>query len=139
METSLQKKKFPEKKIPEISMGLQKVKSELPAQMPYMNTLDRVAEDFGGRDEFVDACRLSNAPVVQTFVRLSEECEGLPLSDICAKSNLMPDKLLELIVPALYRWNGSVGKMLNAINVPKTMKAGIETAQMVGPEGFQDR
>jgi hypothetical protein len=104
-----------------------------------MNTIDRVAEDFGGRDEFVDACRLSTAPIVQTFVRLAEECDKEGLADICSKTNLAPDKLLELMVPALYRWNGAVGKMLNAINVPKTMKAGIETANLVGAEGFQDR
>lgn len=104
------------------------------------NTIDSVASAFGGADEFVDACRTSTVPSVMNFIRIYETYKGQKnVSDCLVQADLEPAKLLEYIAPAMYLWNGPVTKLLHALNMPRTMKASIESAAVLGPKGATDR
>lgn len=108
--------------------------------MPYVNTIDAVAKEFGGQKAFIEACKLSTVPAVQNMVRIYETYNGKKaVSACCEQADLQPVKLIEYVAPAMYQWNGPVAKMLHAINQPKVMKASIASALVIGPEGLGDR
>src|SRR4030095_6339797 len=116
-------------------------KAELKSlSMPYTNTIDEVAREFGGAKAFIKACKLSTVPAVQNMVRIYETYNGKKaVSACCEQADLQPVKLIEYVAPAMYQWNGPVAKMLHALNQPKVMKASITSALVIGPEGLGDR
>ena len=105
-----------------------------------VNTIESVVEAFGGGDSFIDACKTSTVPAVMNFIRIYEHYKGeKSVSDCLVQADLGPAKLLEYIAPAMFMWNGPVAKLLHALNMPRTMKASIESAAVLGPKGAVDR
>lgn len=101
---------------------------------------DRIAEDAGGRHEFINICRLSDAPEAIEFVRKCMiEGDDVSLQTILESQGLRMDKLMEVVVPALVRAGGNIGRLINALGVPQVMKDSIRNASLPGMEGFADR
>ncbi len=116
--------------------------SLLPAKIAGGSPLtpDYLADSIGGRNEFVNMCRLSEAPEVIEFVRRTmAEGSDVSLEVILDSMNLKLDKILESVVPALVRFGGNVGRLINAVNIAKTMMHSVENAALPGMEGFSDR
>ncbi len=102
-------------------------------------TVDRVAEDVGGRDELVNMCRLSDAPEAIEFVRKCETDGNVSLDNILASMNTKFSEILKSVVPALCEYGGQVSKLINALKSPEMMKASIKVAVEDGAFGFPDR
>jgi hypothetical protein len=103
-------------------------------------TLDRLADEVGGRSEFVNMCRLSDDPEVMEFVRKCEvEGDSVTIGGILEHMNLRAGKILASVVPALYEYGGQVAKLINAIHSPKVMQDSIKSSTLMGMDGFSDR
>jgi len=102
-------------------------------------TVDRVAEDVGGRQELVNMCRLSDAPEAIEFVRKCEIDKDASLENILASMNVRFSAILASVVPALCEYGGQVSRLINALKSPEMMKASIKVAINDGAFGFADR
>lgn len=131
-----------------IDASKQKDKSVLPVKVnggplatkSALLTLDRLAEEVGGRSEFVNMCRLSDDPEVMEFVRKCEiEDANLPLANILSHMNLRAGKILASVVPALFEYGGQVSRLINALHSPKVMQDSIRSSALLGLDGFGDR
>jgi len=123
-------------------MSLESVKKDLPPELPFLNTLDLVAKTFGGPSKFIAACKVCGDVKVVDLVTRWEQAprnKKPSLTDLCKVSDIDPAKLLGLVVPALFQWNASVARMLMAAAQPFITQASIESAQILGPDGFKDR
>ena len=54
-------------------------------------------------------------------------------------AELAPDKLLEYVAPAMFRFGSNTGRLLIAIHQANVVMAGINSALVEGPAGIQDR
>jgi hypothetical protein len=102
-------------------------------------TIDRVAEDVGGREELVNMCRLSEAPEAMEFVRKCEVDGDVALEHILQSMNIRFSEILKSVVPALCEYGGQVSKLMNALKTPEMMKSSIKVAIEDGAFGFADR
>jgi hypothetical protein len=101
--------------------------------------LDVVVADFGGPQEFVKACRLSDNEKIAELVRRFEQSAGgeFSFSEQCKALEITPQDVLSNVVVALYNYHSSLAKMVNAVSVVDVMKASVASAK--SPLGVQDR
>jgi hypothetical protein len=109
-----------------------------------LTPLDQIAEDIGGKDRFMENCRLiPQADVNTMLVRWDHmstiERNGTNLTQFCLDAGVVPVKLVGLMASTLYAYNMNVSKILMAHHQPEIVKAGIFSSTIAGKEGVKDR
>lgn len=61
------------------------------------------------------------------------------LHQLFAMEGVNPVKLVGWIASALYVYNVNIAKMINAVKQPEVMEASVDSALLIGKEGFNDR
>lgn len=106
--------------------------------------LDSVAESIGGKQVFMDNCRLvpdeGTLRMVATWDHLSpQEQSAVSLQQLAQEEGINPVKLVGWMASAMYAYNTSIAKMINAVKQPEVMANSVASAAIIGPEGFKDR
>ena len=124
--------------------GAKTVEESAPEILPFDATLAYVFRAAGGRQTAINAARLAmeSEPRLIKFLYAYDTANfddqrNFRLEDLCTLAEISPDEFLAAIIPALWRRNVDIGKLIAAINHPKIVEATIKTAQT--PHGVQDR
>jgi len=115
-----------------------------PEILPFQSTLAYVFHSVGGKETAIEAARL----IEDTDERLKKVVyawdqstirtrDTVRLEDLCAAADIAPDEFLGIVIPAIYRRNQDISKLIAAMAQPKVMEATISAAQL--PHGTQDR
>jgi hypothetical protein len=109
-----------------------------------LTPLDQIAEDIGGKDRFMENCRLiPQADVNVMLIRWDHmtalERQETNLTKFCLDSGVVPVKLVGLMASTLYAYNMNVSKILMAHHQPEVVMAGIAMASFPSKDGTKDR
>lgn len=112
--------------------------------LPFQATLAYVFKGAGGKTTCVEAARLvvEQDERIKRFVHaydtISEtDKEKIILEDLCQAADISPDELLGLIIPALWKRNVDISKLIAAVHHPEIVEATIQAAK--SPFGMPDR
>lgn len=106
-----------------------------------MASLDFVAESLGGRDAFLQHCRLSDSDGIRNFLNIYDtlpaaERSMTTLQDLCTKAALTPTDIIRDLMSSTILFYNNIALMKSAMRRPEVMDASIDRA--LGPSGFQD-
>jgi hypothetical protein len=106
--------------------------------------IDQVVQEMGGTEIFISACRGSESPAVEEFVRqwkgLSKaQQEETDLGEFCQRSGIDPGLVIDEAVSYFSWFHAVVAQIRNALALPRLMQASIEAGLTLGPAGFKDR
>lgn len=106
---------------------------------PYVGPLDFFAQEVaGGKEQFIEGCRFSDNPRVQSIVRLwNSSSPDTSLEDLCTQADIKPDELVGEATKALFKWKRMWAKWKNAQKLPDVMEASANAA--LCPNGVEDR
>lgn len=115
-----------------------------PEVLPFEATLAYVFRNSGGKETAINAARLliETDPrfkrLVYAYDSASEiDKKSIRLEDLCAAAEVTPDEFLGLTVPALWKRNTDMGRMLAAVSHPQIVETSIQMAKT--PFGIKDR
>lgn len=104
--------------------------------LPFESTLAFVFKGVGGKQTAVEAARMAqdDDERLKKFVYAWDQAtqrdqEKIKLEDLCAAADLRPDDFLGLIMPALYRRNMDISKIISSMAQPKIVEAAVAAAQ----------
>ncbi len=104
--------------------------------LPFESTLAYVFKGSGGKQTAIEAARMIQdederlKKVVFAWDEATErDKEKIKLEDLCSAADITPDEFLGLIIPALWRRNLDIGKLIAAMAHPQVVEASIKAAQ----------
>lgn len=104
--------------------------------LPFESTLAYVFKGAGGRETAVNAARMlqeENEPcrkiVYAWDTATQRDRDTIKLEDLCAAAGISPDEFLGLIIPALWRRNLDIGKLIAAMAHPQIVEASVQAAK----------
>jgi len=104
--------------------------------LPFESTLAYVFKGSGGRETAINAARMIQDEdtrchkVVYAWDSATQrDRDTIKLEDLCAAAGLTPDEFLGLIIPALWRRNLDIGKLIAAMAHPQVVEASIQAAK----------
>ncbi len=104
-------------------------------------SLQLLETSVGGRNSLIDALTVSKHPSAKRFLYATARANNgaLPLYDSLKRSKLNPDELIRIFTEgSLVRSTVETIKTLSD-GMPAVMKVAVDSAQLMGAEGFQDR
>lgn len=104
-------------------------------------SLQLLETSVGGRNALIDALTVSKHPSAKRFLQATARTTNgaLPLYDSLKRSKLNPDELIRIFTEgSLVRATVETIKTLSD-GMPAVMKVAVDSAQLMGAEGFQDR
>lgn len=112
--------------------------------LPFEATLAYAFKGAGGKETCIGAARLiqDQDERVKRFVYAYDSASDtdkkvIILEDLCSAADIPPDELLGLIIPALWKRNVDISKLIAAVHHPEIVEATIQAAK--GPFGMPDR
>ena len=104
--------------------------------LPFESTLAFVFKGAGGKQTAIEAARMIQEDderlrkVVYAWDNATErDKEKIKLEDLCAAADISPDEYLGLIIPALWRRNLDIGKIIAAMAHPEIVAASVQAAK----------
>lgn len=117
-----------------------------PEVLPFESTLAYVFRGSGGKLTAINAARLlvQVDPRFQLFIHAWDTAsetdkQSILLEDLCAAASISPDEFLAGVVPALWRRNTDLGRVISAVSHPKVVEATVTNAVKGGSFGLGDR
>jgi len=125
-------------------LGRPSNEANIPKILPFEATLAYVFKGAGGKETCINAARLviDQDERIKRFVYAYDSATGVDkekiiLEDLCSAADITPDELLGLIIPALWKRNVDISKLIAAVHHPEIVEATIQAAK--GPFGMPDR
>ncbi len=130
---------------PKISpQATNEAQNPLPEALPFESTLAFVFRGAGGKTTAIEAARLQEntdsrfRKLVYAYDSLVERDKiAVRLEDLCGAAEILPDEFLGLTIPALWRRNVDIGKLIAAVHHPRIVEKTAQLAQ--SPFGGADR
>lgn len=104
--------------------------------LPFESTLAYVFKGSGGKQTAVEAARMAQEddPRLKKMVyawdsATERDKTTIKLEDLCSAADITPDEFLGLIIPALWRRNLDIGKLIAAMAHPQVVEASIQAAK----------
>ena len=104
--------------------------------LPFESTLAYVFKGVGGKQTAVEAARMieGDDPRMKKIVHAWDSATerdraSVKLEDLCAAADITPDEFLGLVVPALFRRNLDIGRLIAAMAHPQVVEASIQAAK----------
>lgn len=104
--------------------------------LPFESTLAYVFKGSGGKQTAIEAARMIESEderlkkVVFAWDGATErDREKIKLEDLCQAADISPDEFLGLIIPALWRRNLDIGRLISAMAHPQVVEASIQAAK----------
>lgn len=120
--------------------------TKAPEILPFEATLAYVFRNSGGKETAINAARLLTEAderfrrFVYAYDTASEiDKKSIRLEDLCGAADITPDEFLSKTVPALWKRNMDMGRMIAAISHPDIVEASIRSATKAGTFGAPDR
>jgi hypothetical protein len=113
--------------------------------LPVINALAvRAVQALGSKRQLIEYARLSDDDgvlgLVQRWDRLSpSDRRALSISDLCAAASVRFSKLLGEVTAQAFDLNTDVSGLIAAVTQPQVVKATVQSALRLGPEGVRDR
>lgn len=104
--------------------------------LPFESTLAYVFKGVGGKLTAVEAARMAEGddPRLKKMVfawdsATQRDRDTIKLEDLCAAAEILPDEFLGIIIPALFRRNMDIGRLMAAMAHPQVVEASIAAAK----------
>jgi hypothetical protein len=118
----------------------------MPEELPFEATLAYVFRGSGGKKTAIEAARLVSSTderfkrLVYAYDSASEQDKAsIQLEDLLGAADLSADEFLANVVPALWRRNVDLGRVISAVSHPMVVNATITNAVTGGSFGVADR
>lgn len=106
-----------------------------------LTSLDSIAEEIGGRDRFVEIMLMAGGrdDKLASMLTMMLQKPDISIHDIAMECHVDVVLLVGKLASTLYGYNMGIAKMLNGLAQPEVMRASIDSAKILGKEGFADR